>query len=157
MSFEAMKTIAMALATILAPLVTLAVKRVWDNKNITSISSARKKAISRTWNGFLWYDANNKKSKPVPITLYLESKGKIVSGRACYDSSNGETELLLRGRFYSDSLLKLDFRNSYEHKLHFGVMILELNANSDRMEGANVAYGRSPDGIFTAVIKLKVS
>lgn len=151
MSFE---IVIPALATVFSPIITLIVKNIWDNKNVQSISSARKKAINRTWYGLIQYYVNNRKTESVPIQIFLESKRKIVSGHALYDSSDGETKLLLRGGFKSDSLLKLDYRNLYEHKLHFGVFILELNANSDSMKGAIIGHGRDPDGIFTATLEL---
>lgn len=155
MTFE---TITMFFATLLAPIGALTVKKIWDNKNISSISSARKKAISRTWDGSFIHDPNTKENKAVPVQFSLSSQGKIVKGTARYnDSTLGETEVMLRGGFYSDSLLKLDFRNSHEHKLHFGVMILQLNANSDQLEGSLVSYGRDPDGIFTSQIDLRAT
>lgn len=124
-------------------------------ESLVYINSPRKKALDGSWTGIHWYDNQRKKAKP--IQFFLEAKDNIVSGHAIYHVSQGETKLLLKGGFCSDSIIKLDYKNSYEHKLHFGVFLLELNANSDSMSGAGIGYGRNPDEIFTSYIELQVA
>lgn len=150
-------TIALLLATIIAPILGGYVKALWDNRKYKTLASTRKEAVSKVWIGEHKYQTGvlePRKEKPIQITLSLKNKGKRVTGTAHYQKNHTETKLFLSGGFFSDSLLRLKYTNSQKHQLHFGYFLLELNAEANKLEGAIIGYGRSPDRVFTATIEL---
>jgi hypothetical protein len=69
-----------------------------------------------------------------------------------------EIELDARGGLYSDSLLKLEYKNSTPGVLQFGTTVLRINARSTEMMGRFVGFGSYAEDIVHGTLKLtKVS
>jgi hypothetical protein len=64
-------------------------------------------------------------------------------------------ELKVRGGFYSDSLVKLDYRNTTPGVLQFGTLVMRVNARSSRMSGRLVGYGSYAEQVIYGTVDLE--
>jgi len=64
-------------------------------------------------------------------------------------------QLRVRGGFYTDSLVKLDYKNTTPGILQFGTMILQLDARSSHMDGRLVGYGSYAERVIHGVLSLE--
>lgn len=150
-------TVTLALVTIITAIPAACLKVLWDKRKYKTLASTREEAVSTVWTGEHSYQTGvfaSRMKNPIPIKLSLKNNGRRVTGTAHYKKNDTETKLLLSGGFFNDKLLRLEYTNSQKHQLHFGFFLLELNGEGNKLEGAIIGYGRSPDKIFTATIEL---
>lgn len=146
-----------ATGTLVAPIIAwhFANRSEQKQKRYTQISTDRTERLSNSnWKGQYHLVGE----APTEISVVFTVKKSIVTGKATYThNSRGRTEIVLEGGFISDNLLKLDYRNMYSHKLHFGCMILEIDGDAHRLDGGLIAYGRDPDKVYNGEIILRVT
>ena len=65
-----------------------------------------------------------------------------------------EIQLRLRGGFYTDRLLKLEYKDQTPAVLQFGTMVLELSPRADELEGELVGYGSLSKRVIHGMVKL---
>lgn len=135
--------------TVSAPLIAL---KYSERRKYSAISKTRISHLAEhSWSGYFVLD--NKKKQNAEFIFNV--KGRSVQGSATYEPSSGKTKIVFEGGFQTDNILKLEYRNSHQHKLHFGTMILEINGDSNVLKGGLVVYGRDPDRVYFGRIVLE--
>ena len=138
--------------TIIAPIIAIKYSHYRERKDYFDISLNRAKALTRTnWKGCFQLDEKE------DVVFSFSYAKKKVKGEAHYTPSSGPTKIFIVGGFYTDSLLKLDYKNSEEYKLHFGTMILKLNSDGTKLDGGVIVHGRDPDKIYMGTVTLEAT
>lgn len=138
--------------TILAPVIAWKLATWSEQKQYSQVSRARTRLLANSiWKGqyvLAGKDPNN-------ISFTFSVRRKKIQGRGSYKHRDGQpTEVSVSGGFVSERLLRLDYRNVDDHKLNFGTVLLEMNANAREMSGGILAYGRDPDQVYNGTIQL---
>jgi hypothetical protein len=131
-------------------------KEIYDTRSLTSLSSARRKAVTGTWTG-------TAANLPVPddqplmmkfdITFHFTARRKVIKGKAVFHRDR-DYEVTLRGGFYGDRHLKIE----YLHRppiLAFGYIIFALNDEATEMNGKVVAYGAKSQKIVVGTVGIQ--
>lgn len=162
-----------ALCMLAVPFITWKLGAENQQKRFTTISASRLHHIrDSVWEGYHeWSRVEEPHGGPddpvepaprrreqVRMTVSFRVKGKLITGKGNYSHETvGKTEILLRGGFVSDDFLKLDYYNADTRRLHFGTMILKMDADCSTLKGGIMAYGRKPDRIYTGIVFLGAS
>jgi hypothetical protein len=131
-------------------------KEIYDTRSLTSLSSARRKAIAGTWTGTaanLPVAGDEPLTMKFDITFYFTAGWKVIKGKALFHRDR-DYEVTLKGGFYGDRHLKIE----YLHRppiLAFGYIIFALNDEATAMNGKVVAYGAKSQKIVVGTVSIE--
>ncbi len=114
----------------------------------------RQKAVGGTWSGEVKYDSYSP-AKRHAISFQVDASGPGLMGKASYSWEGSDTKLHAIGRFITDSFIRVDYSNKAPGMIHFGVIILRLNATASELVGRFVAFGRFTESVQTGSIDLR--
>jgi hypothetical protein len=128
-------------------------------------SSDRVEAIKGRWQGTLLqpdYPGGGIDSK-VEMNFDIQRRIVIGTGRIAteFDSARhgrsgpASVNLNIRGVFFNDQFLKIDYRNASPSVLQFGAMILVLDPTAESLDGHFIGYGSHAKAIVTGRVALK--
>jgi|SRR5262245_3883744 len=148
-----------AVCTLASPIIALLVKEKRQNRLLETITSSRRKAIEGNWKITCIQEI---KGEGVPDgftgTLSFEAGQKIVKGKIAYEHyKRGPAVLNLKGGFYNDRFLKLEYENEIYRVIQFGVIILELSANGSTLRGRLLGFGADSEMLVTGKITAEIS
>ncbi len=142
-----------AAAAVSAPLVTLGIQALVRRRHRCPISKERKEALRGPWVGTVSY-APPSTLESHDLTLSVTPHSRTITGLATYRVNDVFTSLDTKGWFINDDLLRVEYENRSPAIRHFGVLLMRLNANADRLDGKFVSYGRVTEQIGTGTITL---
>jgi hypothetical protein len=148
-----------AVCTLASPIIALLIKEKRQNRLLQTITSSCRKAIEGNWKLTCIHEI---KGEGIPDgftgVLSFEAGQKIVKGKIAYENyKRGPTVLKLKGGFYNDRFLKLEYENEVYRIIQFGVIILELSANGSTLRGRLLGYGPESEMLVTAKITAEIS
>lgn len=146
------------LFALVSSILTLTLKKYFDQRPINTIPAGRRQAITGTWKGKI-YQEKGPKGEPIeyPGELKLKAGRKIVSGEFNIESglTSKEDKISFNasGGFLYDNFLQLNYFSKDKSKIHFGTVILKLNADATKLDGKFCGYGRITEDIISGIVK----
>ena len=116
---------------------------------ILPITDARKKAISKRWNGNF-----TQGGKSYSINLNLKVKRKLIVGYGQYTDGTQQIALEVAGGFYRDDHLHLSYKNKDVSVFQHGLIVLYVPHNPQKLTGKFVGIGRDSNQIVGGDIEL---
>lgn len=115
--------------------------------SLQRIPPERKDALRGSWIGVFRQEAPKEvfgDGLDVEVTFSFEPRWKTIRGRAEYKSPirNEYDRVVVKGAFYNDRFLRLEYENELKHVVHFGLFLLELSGGARRLEGRFLGIGR---------------
>jgi len=140
---------------VLAPIITLVFKQIYDRRSLGNIKG-RRKAVIGTWSGSIVQEID---SNVVSFNLEITfSAGKkIVQGDASFISptNNQLTKLKFIGGFLHERFIKFEYKNPDESIIQFGSSILDLSSDGKTLNGKFIGYGSATNRIVNGEVMLK--
>ena len=131
-------------ATIISAIITLLLKEYFDRRKETEyekVKSQIRDAVYGNWKGHYKQTLNgNMLSINLSMDLKVSSTG-VITGKAKVPYGDETFELDIKGGFYSERFLKMDYENQNKSVLQFGAFIFKLSDNSKRLAGNFVGSG----------------
>ncbi|MGL4631019.1 MAG: hypothetical protein ACRCVT_07415 [Leadbetterella sp.] len=142
---EIQTAIITGLFTIFASILTVVLKEYFDTRKLTyeKVEKRIKEIVTGRWKGSFEQIYNNQLTKfEVSLELKVDYNGKI-SGKAQIPwVNNSLIEVVLKGGFYSQRFLQMDYENIDKAIMQFGSYILKLSDNAEKLEGNFVGYSQ---------------
>jgi hypothetical protein len=153
-----------ALFALVASIITLGVTKFWETRPLRSLDSGIREAITGTWRGKLHMSDHPWKVLRAEFTLSLKASRKIVTGNARLsittirpgkDTQEEFTnEIVLRGGFFADRFVRLEYRNAKHAILQFGSLMLRLSDDAADLNGKFIGYGAFSKTMLTGSLDL---
>jgi hypothetical protein len=122
------------------------------------IPSERKKAMAGVWTGITTNVVTaDEPPSPVgsfPLTMNIVAGPLRLSGTMEFTIDGQRYVAKLRGRFITETLLRLDYRHQ-THIIGFGSMIFELHPNHHKMRGKLAGYGARSERLILAKLDVE--
>jgi hypothetical protein len=126
----------------------------FKNKNFRKPKFYNKQALVGKWAGNV-----EQKHNEMLISYYVELDFKIslwgsvigivnIPKNEYFDSFN----VSVKGGFFTDRILKLEYENEETPALQFGGMVLQLSGTGKSLEGCLVGYGSISEKIITGKV-----
>jgi hypothetical protein len=137
---------------IVSPILTYAVTRIYDRRELGKIVG-RRKALIGTWRGNIVQD-NSSELGALNIDMTFTSSGKIVEGNCelIYPVGNQLIKLRFIGGFYHERFVKFDYTNPDEAVVQFGSAVMILDSTGKLLEGRYVGYGSLTNQIVSGTV-----
>lgn len=136
--------------TIISPLVVEFLKRLNEKSPLLHVNKARRDSLRGRWIGLVSYEDGQKYNlNDHRIVFEVQPGRKIFKAQGTYTTEGGITSIKLKGGFYHDRFLKLEFENKASHIMHFGYVLFELSADSRTLQGKFTSYGRVSENIIS--------
>ena len=133
--------IAGIVATILAPVITLIVKRKSDLKDYPIASHARRRALEGKWEGTIKQTTDDHmESVEYDVKFQFHVSGKTITGTADFVVENREVKLRLKGLFLSDSVTRLEYSDANQERPRFGAIVAEMDGYGESYAGIIAGY-----------------
>ena len=113
------------------------------------IADARKKAISKQWNGSFTQGGQN-----YSLSLNLKVKRKLIVGDGQYTESGQKVSFVVAGGFYRDDHLHLSYKNKDGAVFQHGLIVLHVPNDPKKLTGKFVGIGRDSNQIVGGDIEL---
>ena len=113
--------------------------------------------VNGTWVGTLYQFHCQKEEEPIPVPLRVELRfeAELIRGMATYRRGReSEVALDLEGRFHTDELVRLEFRNKDKRTKHLGTFMAKLSQTGTKVEGCYAGFGLEFDQPVHGVIFL---
>ncbi len=146
--------------TIFASIITLFVFQNRSRIFCKTIKGGRGKSVTeRKWKGKIYPESELDAIYDTELKFTYSNVRKFIRGKLIFQAKHKdeyyEVHLNLTGGFYTESLLKLDYKASNEARIQFGSIVLNLNANADEMTGRYIGYGGWSDDIAAGAVYVK--
>jgi len=138
---------------VVAAIVAVIAKEMYANRSLKSLSSARRKAVTGTWEGSasnLSVAGDEPVTMEFTITFHLTAGRKKIKGTAAFHRDR-DYEVDIKGGFHSESYLKLEYMHR-QPIIGFGYIILRLDDEGREMSGKVVAYGAKSHKIVVGLV-----
>ena len=145
------KAIIAAAASIISAIITVLLKEYLEirKQNYKKQSDERRRIISGTWKGTFEQTLNEKLVKlEIIMELKATSRGAIT-GKAKSSYKNDSFQVAIKGGFYSDDFLKMEYENVDRSVVQFGSFVFRLASNPKIMKGYFVGYGHISEMIIS--------
>jgi hypothetical protein len=124
------------------------VKNWIENRRLFKLSPGRK--VQGRWAGEIKYSNPRWDSETVEIEFYGNSlwrwlNPKLIKGRI-HSAEGPNEDLLMRGGFYREDQLMLDYRSAQAERKQFGSVLLQLSSDARQLRGNFIGYF---DGVTT--------
>lgn len=150
------KAIIAGIATITSAIITVLLKEYLGRRkeNYRKQSDERRKKISGRWNGkYQQVFEGNEVTIQINIELKVLSRGAINGiGNVSYGRYSFQVNI--KGGFYLDDFLKLEYENSDKGIIQFGSFVLKLSSNAKEIKGHFVGYGHITEAIISGPVSL---
>lgn len=113
------------------------------------ITSDRKKAVSKIWNG-----AFTQATISYSIKMDLKAKRKRIVGTGEYSDGSKKVNIVVTGGFYRDDHLHLSYRNKDRAAFQHGLIVLHFPNNPTTLTGKFVGIGLDSNQIVGGDIAL---
>ena len=144
------------LTVIVAAVLAVIAKELYDTRSLRSLSSARRKTVTGAWEGTA-ANLSVAGDEPIPmqftITFHLTARRKTVKGDATF-RHDGDYVVDVKGGFHNEHYLKLEYIHRHPI-IGFGYMILHLDDHGSAMAGKVVAYGAKSHKIVVGTVVVK--
>lgn len=145
------KAIIAAAATIISAIITVLLKDYLDRRkeNYKKQSDQRRRIISGTWKG-TYEQLLNEKLITIDIVMELKISSRgTITGIAKVAYENYSFQVVIKGGFYSDDFLKMDYENSDRSVVQFGSFVFRLASNAKNIKGCFVGFGHINERIIS--------
>jgi len=112
-------------------------------ETLLPIEDYRKKALTRTWNGYFLMPEGNGQVEKVEIEMKLEVKRRTITGIGEYS----DTMLDLKGGFFRGDYFFLNYENTDKSIFQRGMMIFYWPNNPTEIKGKFLGIRRVKDEI----------
>lgn len=124
------------------------------------ISKTRREAINGKWAGAMVQDMGEPRGvMNYPLRLEMKSNRSVVFGvgRVSFqdDEKNLFVDFNLKGSFFSDRFVRIDYVAADGGSTHFGHFLMELSADAKTLRGFFVGYGVESECLVNGNIKLR--
>ena len=140
---DIVNTIIAGVATILSALITLFLKEYFDRKKegYEQVDGRIKDVIYGKWKGTFEQTLNgNLHSIELQFDLKVTNSGAIT-GKVKVPYGTETFDLNIKGGFYSQRFLKMDYENADRAILQFGSFVFKLSDSAKKLTGYFVGYG----------------
>lgn len=153
------KAIIAGIAVVLSALLTLLLKEYFDRKRASdkyeNLEKSISEAVNGKWKGYFeqTFGENN-----VSIELMLDLKVSLsgsITGKAKVPYQGEIYDIDVKGGFYSQRFLKMDYENSNKAILQFGAFVFKLSDDSQKLIGYFVGYGHKSGKIIGGNAKVE--
>jgi len=156
MSSELLVAICGVIATLVSPFVVLWFQQQRENSSLSFISKNRRSSLTTKERVGTVTPDSHVSQEPFAIKAKFICKGKVVSSFITYQGDKGEEiQINLKGGFYDNRFLKLDYADNDPCIIQFGIMLFELNAEANLLAGRYLGYGRQSQKINSGEIVLQ--
>ena len=131
---------------------SIANKRIGRTKKLP-ISKSRQQALQGIWTGRVAYDSNSAELQDHDATLDIKTKKNTLNASLSYTSCGSSTKILAKGILLLDSLIQIQYHNADPAINHFGTVLLNLSADTKKLQGRFVTYGRKTGTISTGSVE----
>lgn len=150
LSIDITKAIIAGIATILAAVITLLLKEYFDRRKerYEKVDSRIRDVVYGKWKGYFEQTLEGS-----PQTILLEMELKVsssgnITGKAKFPFKSETYEVNIKGGFYSQRFLKMDYENSDKAILQFGAFIFRLSDSAKKLTGYFVGHGHLTGNII---------
>lgn len=157
LNIDITKAIIAGIATILASVITLLLKEYFDRRKARyeKVADKIRDAVYGKWKGSF---EQTLESQPINIEMDIElkvSSSGSITGKAKFPFRDETWEVSIKGGFYSERFLKLDYENVNRAILQFGAFIFRLSDDAKTLKGCFIGYGHISEKIIggNAVLK----
>lgn len=144
------------LCTLISSIVTIFIKKYIENRGLKSSSVRRQRALKGVWSGEINQTAFfEHKNKSYPIKIEINPHRKEVFGYASWSIDGFENKVDIKGHYYNERFLAVEYRNVDINKVHFGFLILELSADNESLRGEFLGYGSKSERLISGKMTLR--
>lgn len=131
------------IATILSAAFTIIISEYLDQRKYKKVKKEVREAINGKWKGIIQQTLNdNLQVFDADITFKVLSSGAITGIAKVPNPINNEMFFLdLKGGFYSEWFIKIDYESANKAILQFGTFIFRLSYDAARLEGYFNGHG----------------
>jgi hypothetical protein len=137
------KAIIAGIATILSAIIALLLKEYFDKKKepYKKIDEQIKDAVHGRWKGSFQQVLNDThQTFDLELDIRVSNTGSLT-GKAKYPYKNEIIDINIKGGFYSERFLKMDYENSNKAIMQFGSFVFKLSDDAKILTGYFVGYG----------------
>jgi hypothetical protein len=145
--------LASVIGTALGSLLVLFLQAVYERRPLQSLTSVRRRALRGRWEGYFIQEVGKRSSpEKQPISFDLSPSLKRVKGEGfIQNSSSGIARFNLKGGFYDDRLLILEYKSSSPLVRQFGSMIFEVTGKFE-LRGRFLGYGQEGEDLVAGIL-----
>lgn len=143
-----------AICTLVSPVIALVIKEQLDKRPLMKLSPNRRKALEGTWSATVSQELRATNTPEIwSARIQVNVSRKTVSGRFTFDHpKRGTTTLLMKGGFYNERFLKMEYYNESPHIVQFGIFILELSSDALSLRGRFLGFGADSEMLVAGII-----
>jgi hypothetical protein len=143
-------------ATLISPIITIYVQKyITEKTRYKAIEPDKRNAVDGLWEGHFTQTLNDKEISPeLTLDISVAHTGAIT-GTAKFTYNAKLVRVKIKGGFYNEYFLKMNYWNPNKHITQFGAFIFEIDYFNNQIKGYFTGYGPESKMVIAGPTQLK--